>query len=238
MPVLDPEPFLPDLVRRIQAAGLKRVVVVDDGSAARYRSVFRSLPSGSVVLRHCTNAGKGTALKTGLRHVLTQIPDANGVVTADGDGQHLPDDIRAVANVLAEPSPQLVLGTRDLGGDVPWRSRLGNRCASVTFRLLTGCAVADTQSGLRGLPRTLLNAVLTVPGDRYEFELNMLLWAVAAGVPIHHVSIRTVYKEGNRTSHFRPVRDSLTVYEAFLHFVLTRGRGGRPAAASDEEARS
>jgi glycosyltransferase involved in cell wall biosynthesis len=83
-------------------------VIVDDGSGPDYADVFDALPKppadGSLVLlHHEVNCGKGEALKTGLRYIYENMPDAGVFVTADADGQHTPADIiRTVDAVYAE----------------------------------------------------------------------------------------------------------------------------------------
>src|ERR1041384_4525248 len=90
------------------------IVIVDDGSGPDFEPIFDRAASYPRVhlVRHCTNLGKGAALKTGLNHALVQFPACDGVVTADADGQHHPDDILAVAARLRANPGKLVLGAR------------------------------------------------------------------------------------------------------------------------------
>ena len=104
------------------------------------------------LLRHAVNLGKGAALKTAFNYVLCAMPDAAGVVTADADGQHAPEDIARVAEALAAQPDALVLGARAFGADVPLRSRFGNIVTRGIMHALLGRKLADTQTGLRGIP--------------------------------------------------------------------------------------
>ena len=110
IPAYEPGRGLSGLVRRLSEAGLP-VVVVNDGSSAAAEPVFQEL-GGAVVLRHKKNRGKGRALKTGIAYMAAQ--GFEGVVTADADGQHSPEDILRVAEALSASATQLVLGTRDV----------------------------------------------------------------------------------------------------------------------------
>src|SRR5882672_3322774 len=99
IPALNPESSLVAYVRRLMELGFERVIVVNDGSATQ--TVFDQLAEiGSDVLHHAVNLGKGRALKTGLNHFLLHYPNHCGLVTADADGQHLPEDTVRVAEEL------------------------------------------------------------------------------------------------------------------------------------------
>jgi len=87
--------------------------------------------------------------------------------------------------------------------------------------LATGRDVRDTQTGLRGYAAGLLPWLLTVPGERFEYEVTTLLQAVRRGLPLDQVGIATVYLQGNASSHFRPVLDSARVYAPLLTFLLS-----------------
>jgi glycosyltransferase involved in cell wall biosynthesis len=227
VPAFQPDGRLPALlaaVRRLDPA--LELLVVDDGSDPT--PVFDACRSlGATVLHHGVNRGKGAALRTGLAHVALLHPDA-AVVTADADGQHLPSDVVAVAACLHEApfssalGGRIVLGVRSFSGDdVPLRSRVGNRASALLVRAATGRALADTQTGLRGFAADLVPWLLTVRGDRFEYELRVLLEAARRGVPVEQVPIATVYLAGNSSSHFRAVRDSLRVYRPLALFLLS-----------------
>lgn len=82
---------------------------------------------GCTVLHHTQNLGKGAALKTGFLYL---VPDeAWGVVCADSDGLHRVEDIIRVAEAIGNKA-EMVLGTREFTGEVPFRSRFGNRTSS------------------------------------------------------------------------------------------------------------
>ncbi len=222
IPAYCPSEVLPVLVADLSGAGFDRIVVVDDGSPASYRDVFETLRMRQdvIVLSHERNAGKGAALKTAFRSVLECYPDELGVVTADADGQHAPSDIADVARLfVSAPQNRLVLGARTFAdGSAPGRSRLGNAVARVALRLVAGVALADTQTGLRALDRELMRLCLSVPCDRFDFEMAMLLAAVEKGVRIVETPIHTIYRHETAAiySHFKPIADSLRITAALM----------------------
>lgn len=63
--------------------------------------------------------------------------------------------------------------------------------------------------------------MMTIKGERFEFELNMLIEAKESGTPFYEVPIRTIYIASNETSHFNPLLDSIRIYSVFLKFILS-----------------
>jgi glycosyltransferase involved in cell wall biosynthesis len=221
IPAFNPDRALTDVIRGLRREGLDRIVVVDDGSSAASRPLFDELAAECTVLRHAANLGKGRALKTALNACHLAYPDAAGVVTADADGQHASEDIARVAREVARGAGGLVLGARSFGSGVPLRSRIGNVLTRWVFRLLVGRSISDTQTGLRGIPRALVPELLRVPGERYEYEMNVLLAAKALALSVVEVPIRTIYVEGNRSSHFNPLLDSMRIWFQLLRFGMS-----------------
>jgi glycosyltransferase involved in cell wall biosynthesis len=220
IPAYEPAAKLVEVVEALSADG-REILVVNDGSSAACAPTFTrvaGLPRVTV-LAHAVNLGKGQALKTAFNHfLLNASPAAVGVVTADADGQHLPEDIRRVAQRLEQDDHTLILGSRAFSGHVPIRSRFGNVMTRGVFKLLVGRALTDTQTGLRGIPRDFLGELLQVETGRYEFELEMLIRAQQRQLAIEEVTIATVYGTF-ATSHFNPLRDSLRIYFVFVRFI-------------------
>ena len=220
IPAYEPDEKMLALLPQLTAAGLA-VVVVDDGSGPDYAPLFEAAKAYGTVLTHPENRGKGAALKTGYRWLLEQDGDPFTVVAVDADGQHrLPDVLRLCEE--AEKTPDtLVLGGRAFQGKVPLRSRMGNAITRFVFTLSTGLRVHDTQTGLRACGRALLPFLLSVEGDRYEYEMNVLLRCSRDKVPLREVPIETVYIDGNASSHFNALRDSARIYREILKFSLS-----------------
>jgi glycosyltransferase involved in cell wall biosynthesis len=222
IPAYEPTTKLVEVVADLSGDG-RTIIVVDDGSSPPCREVFAEVAAlpNVFMLAHAVNLGKGQALKTAFNHVLLNTPaDAVGVVTADADGQHLAEDIRRIAVTLESGAGErpLVLGCRTFSESVPLRNRTGNVLTRGVFKLLIGRAISDTQTGLRGIPRSFLGELMQVEAGRYEFELEMLVRAAARRMPIQEVPIATVYGTFAK-SHFNPLRDSLRIYFVFLRFV-------------------
>ena len=222
IPAYEPDGRLLDLLRRLdRRLDHRRVVVVDDGSGPAYAAVFGAAHElGAEVLTIPSNRGKGHALKMGFAHVAQAYP-GQPVVCADSDGQHTPVDVDRVAAAVETGDADMVLGARRFTGVVPARSRIGNALTAKAFALTTGRALIDTQTGLRGYPARMLPWLVSEGGDRFEYELRLLLRAAREGRRIEEVEIETVYLEENASSHFRPLQDSARIYLPLLAFALS-----------------
>lgn len=221
LPVFRPSGRLPELVLALRdAAPAAQVVVVDDGSGPSAASVLETAAdAGAAVVRHPANRGKGRAVKTGLDHIADAYAGRD-MITADADGQHSVADILRVADHTAL-SGRITLGVRSFDTDVPLRSRVGNTLTRMLFRTATGHDVRDTQTGLRGHPAALLPWLRDVPGERFEYEMNVLLDAARDGHPVDQVETATTYLAGNASSHFGSLSDSVRIYRPLLRQTVT-----------------
>ena len=221
IPAYEPDEKLLRVVAELKRDTDYAIVVVNDGSSEAAEPVFAALPEGVTLLRHAQNRGKGRALKTAYEYIAAHFPQSEGIVTVDADGQHLPADVVRVSEDWEAHPETLVLGSRRFTGTVPWRSRAGNAITRVVFRLSTGVSVYDTQTGLRAFAVSRIPMMLEMRGERYEYEINILLYATRQHMPIREVTIETVYIADNASSHFHPMRDSWRIYKMILLFAAS-----------------
>ena len=222
LPSLDPDEKLIAVVDGLLEYGFSDIILVNDGSKQENLHYFTDLAAQHpeiTLLHHEVNKGKGAALKNAFRWFLENRPEGYGVVTVDGDNQHHPADTRACCEHMLKTG-HVVLGCRDFNqADVPARSSFGNKTTSMIFKIFVGMTISDTQTGLRALPRKVLEEMVEVYGDRFEYETNMLLAFKTKGIAFDEVKIRTVYIEENKSSHFRVIHDSWRIYKLILaHF--------------------
>lgn len=220
IPAYEPDEKLLTYLDSLTGYGFGRMIVVDDGSSEKCRAVFDNVREreNCDLIEYQPNGGKGHALKKGIRFFLDNCPeDITCIVTADADGQHTAPDAAAVA-ALAQENPEcMILGSRDFSGEnIPARSRMGNKITSAVFKLTHGAKVGDTQTGLRGMSRSVAEQTLDVSGERYEYEMNVLIECADKGIEMKETPIETIYINENESSHFRPVRDSMRIYSLIL----------------------
>lgn len=217
IPAYKPTTALPQLVLHLRELGFS-VVIVDDGSGPEYAHIFDACDTQAKLLTHEHNKGKGHALKTGLSYIARIGDESTVIVTVDADGQHRGEDALAISRLADQAPNALVLGSRTFKGDVPIRSRLGNHLTRVVYRISTGLGVHDTQTGLRAFHSRMIPTMLDIPGERYEYEMNVLLHFARSNIQILEHEIETVYIDNNASSHFNPFKDSLRIYKEILKF--------------------
>lgn len=221
IPAYKPDEKLIKLVQDLKEREI-RMHIVDDGSGDDFTPIFEAVEQeGATVHRYPVNKGKGGALKTGIADILQLEKQPLGIVTADADGQHTPEDISRIINEMKQRPNTLIIGGRKFVGDVPLRSKVGNGITRFVYFISTGNRIHDTQTGLRGLPAVMYEDLLTIKGDRYEYEMDMLLKIKSFGVSFYEMPIETVYINGNETSHFHVLRDSWRIYKQILSFCAS-----------------
>lgn len=221
IPSFDPDEKLILTVQSLIDAGFDDIIIVDDGSDKAHKPNIPDF-APCTILTHDVNMGKGAALKTAFRYFLENRSDMAGVVTVDGDGQHLISDIVKCVRAMEETPDTVILGARSFeSDDIPLRSRFGNSVTAFMFGAVCGIKITDTQTGLRCIPSRYIPLMTEISGNRYEYETNMLLEMKAHSIPYSEVKITAVYEKGNPTSHFNPVRDSLKIYAVLLRFIMS-----------------
>lgn len=211
IPAYQPDESMLTLVNELAESGFQ-ILIVDDGSGESYASLFEKAAHKAHVLHHDKNRGKGAALKTGISALRELFPDCQRFITADADGQHTIKDIRRVNDELIRGA-DFVLTMRRLNKDVPFRSKIGNMLSRVVYTLLTQHYLDDNQSGLRGFSIEQADWLLQVSGERYDYEMNMLLFADKQNITFTTMYIDTIYIDDNASSHFNPLKDTIRIYK-------------------------
>ena len=225
IPSLNPDEKLCAVVDGLLAAGFPDILLIDDGSDADHLAPFRKAARYPevTVLTHEVNRGKGRALKTAFTWCIENRPGIDGIVTVDGDNQHLPKDVLACVRAMLREPDAIWLGARDFSlKQVPRRSRFGNTVTRMVLRAVCGAGITDTQTGLRAAAARYLPLLCRIEGERYEYETQMLLSLCSENIPIREVRIDTVYLDENKSSHFDTLRDSWQIYRIILRHIFRR----------------
>lgn len=215
IPSLNPDARLITLVLDLINNKFNKIIIVDDGSEDKI--IFNKLKEHKevIVLTHDVNKGKGAALKTAFSYYKDKLlKDYKGLVCLDSDGQHLISDAINIGKVMVKEN-KYTLGTRLFNTkETPLRNKTGNRITSRVFKRLYGVYLKDTQTGLRAIPNRLIDFMLNVSGDRFEYEMNVLIDLAKNGEKIIEEDIKTVYLENsNKKSNFKVIKDSYKIYK-------------------------
>ena len=193
------------------------VVVVNDGSSKEYDKYFNIKAK---VISYSNNRGKGYALKIGLKYINENYKNYI-VVTMDSDGQHTVEDAIKLCNYVEDNPDILVLGSRKRNKSIPLRSYLGNSITRFVYSLATKMDIYDTQTGLRAFSDILVPYMLKIEGNRFEYEMNVLLNAKRNNIRIKELTIRTIYIDNNSKSHFNTIKYSFKIYKEIIKFSMT-----------------
>jgi len=222
IPAYKPSEKFLEFIEKIAGFGYQKIIVVDDGGGEEFKSIFkRAEEKGCIVLTHEKNIGKGKALKTGFEYYQKNFKDGIGIITADADGQHSLKDIEHVAKKLNDNPDSLILGCRVFKEGVPFKSKFGNKITRAIYYLVSGVKISDTQTGLRGIPYSSLDKMLLVHGDRFEYEMSMLMEIKAMGISVEEVEIETIYLDDNSSSHFKAFKDSFLIYKMIFSYMAS-----------------
>ena len=227
IPSLEPDKKLLSYVNELKEHGLTDIIIVDDGSGEDYQDIFQKLDmNGCIVLHHFENYGKGRALKTGFKYIQENYHQFACIVTADSDGQHTAEDVLRILKLSKKNPDALCLGIRDFTTPgIPAKSLIGNKFASFVFAALYGRRLSDTQTGLRAFGMPLLEFMLAVKGDRFEYEIQMLIACVKADINIQMLPTKVIYMNSNEGTHFKPFRDSARIigilFSDFIRFSVS-----------------
>lgn len=224
LPSLNPDKKFTAVVEGLLANGFEHIVIVDDGSDVGNKAFFEAAAARKQchVSTHPVNKGKGAALKTAFHYVLESLPEVKGVITIDGDGQHLLPDIIACGEKMLTLEDKVILGCRDFNKPgIPPRSVAGNKTTARLFRFCYGIKLSDTQTGLRAIPRQYLERFCEIEGERFEYETNMLLQMKRMGIDFAEQPIETVYDPEDYGSHYDAVKDSWRIFKVMFKFLVS-----------------
>ncbi len=211
IPTYNPDQKFIPYVEELIAAGIATIIIVDDGSSEETQHIFRKLEavSACTLLIHEENRGKGAGLKTAFRHIQATFVEETAIVTADADGQHAVQDVVRLLEELKKEAHGIVLGVRDFDLEhVPRKNAFGNKLTSRVFKWLFGTYISDTQTGLRGFHSLDIPWLVAIKGERFEYEMNMLMVAVHDDMQLVEVPIQTLYFGEERVTHYKTFRDS------------------------------
>jgi polyprenyl-phospho-N-acetylgalactosaminyl synthase len=220
VPTYDNPLTIGNVVRQLLSHDIP-VLVIDDGSHEPGRTAVAalSLLPGARCLHRAQNGGKGAAVQDGL--MWARELGFTHALQVDADGQH---DLSQVPRFLSEASEEplaLVLGYPVFDDSVP-RSRRTGRKISVFWCTVETLSrkIRDPLCGFRVYP---LEACRHLPamGKRMDFDVEIAVRLVWAGVPVRNLPVRVVYLDASAggVSHFRLFKDNVSISWAHTRLV-------------------
>ena len=192
-----------------------QVIVCDDGSSDETFTNAES--SGALVLKHQKNLGKGAALKTLLKKA--KELNADIVVTIDGDGQFIPEEIPKLVNPIKENQFDLVIGNRFLDKkEMPSYRKVGNRMLDKFTKLAANLPFEDTQSGFRAYSKNAIDKI-SFSTNGFGADSEILIDAANKGLKITEQYVSVIYNTGDKTSTKNPISHSMGVVASIIELI-------------------
>lgn len=189
IPAYNEEQTIIPAIRDLKAHGFHEIVVVDDGSCDRTAELAEG--EGICLYRHVVNRGLGVALGTGIEAALRL--GAEVIVTFDGDGQHLAQDVPRLVEPILGKEADVVIGSRILDrAGMPLMRRVGNVGCNLITLVMFGVRTSDSQSGLRAFSRKAAEA-LDIQSNGMEVS-SEIFWEIRKnGLEFQEVPVRPIY---------------------------------------------
>jgi glycosyltransferase involved in cell wall biosynthesis len=200
----------------------RHVIVIDDGSSDGTAEALNGLPI--TLILHDDNQGKAASLWDGMQEAHKR--QITAIVTLDGDGQHLPEDIPRLVQYFRQLPNRIVIGSRlHEKENIPRARYNANRFANFWVSWAAGYPICDSQSGFRVYPADLLDKVKVAHrrSSGFVFESEILIEAGRLGITSAPISIAAIYLPQARASHFRPVVDIARIVRMITWKIVSRG---------------
>jgi glycosyltransferase involved in cell wall biosynthesis len=182
------------------------IIVVNDGSTDETVKVAKE--AGAIVYSHPYNIGNGAAVKSGIRIASGEI-----LVFMDGDGQHSPEDIKALVAHL--PDYDMVVGQRGKGHHASWSRALGNRIYNRFASYVAKFPVMDLTSGFRAIKADLARNLVYLLPNTYSYPTTMTLGVLRSGKSVRYVPIRAEDRKKGK-SNIKLMRDGVRFFMIIL----------------------
>lgn len=210
IPAYNPSKELYNLIEDLMKSQYTKIVIINDGS--ENTKIFEELEEKVKIITHKSNKGKGIAIKTGIGYCCNSYKNITGIITVDADGQHRIEDINKVYNKFYLEKNAIILGSRNFKAkNIPLKSKIGNKIFRYILKLKTKVKIKDTQTGLRAIPFCHLEQLTNIKGERFEYETNVILYAIKMNIKISEVDIQSVYINKNKSTNYRTIRDSIKI---------------------------
>ena len=195
-----------------------QVIVCDDGSTDNTALIAKN--AGAHVITHDKNLGKGEAMKTLFKNI--KNTDAEVIVTIDGDGQFLPEEIPNLTSPILDGSADIVIGYRFEDKDeMPTYRKIGNKFLDKITNLASELPFRDTQGGFRAYSRKAIDSI-SFNTSGFGVDSEILIDASKKGLKISEKKVTVIYNTGGKTSTKGPVSHTSEVLGSLIELIALR----------------
>jgi len=217
IPAFNEEAAITDVIKRSKTY-VDEVVVCDDGSTDQTEK--RAKVAGAIVIKHEKNLGKGAALKSLFNYAKDRKADI--VVTIDGDGQFLPEEMEKLMRPLIDENKDIVIGNRfDEGHEMPSYRKAGNKMLDKITNLAAELPFKDTQSGFRAYSKKAVESIQFYT-DGFGADSEILVDASKKDLQISEIKVKVLYDTGSKTSTKNPISHTGGVVASLVELISLR----------------
>jgi len=217
IPTYNEEKTIGKIVRKA-LSHVDKVIICDDGSTDNTAKEAQS--SGAYVLKHNRNKGKGAALKTLFQHALQK--DADIIVTIDGDGQFLPDEIPKLVTPIVDGTSDIVIGNRfSNNAEIPKYRKFGNKVLTKVTNIATESTISDTQGGFRAYSKEAINTI-HFSTNGFGADAEIIIDASKKGLRIKERNVKVIYNTNGKTSTLNPPALFTNILTPILEIVIIK----------------
>lgn len=214
IPAYNEENTITDVIKR-SLKFADKVIVCDDGSLDSTSTKAQN--SGATVIIHQKNTGKGAALRTLFEHV--KKLDFDLVVTIDGDGQFLPEEMTQLMEPILKDGFDVVIGNRFSNSkEMPGYRKTGNKIFDKITKLASDLPVEDSQSGFRAYSSKAIKGI-TFHASGFGVDSEILIDAVKKQFKITEIPVTVLYDTGFKTSTKNPISHSTGILSSLIQLI-------------------
>jgi glycosyltransferase involved in cell wall biosynthesis len=217
IPVYNEEKIIGEIVKKCMNY-VDKVIVCDDGSTDNTARVAKE--NGAHVIQHKKNTGKGSAMRSLFKSALENNGDV--IVTIDGDGQFLPEEIPIIMDPVLKNQSDIVIGYRfDDKTEMPTYRRIGNKMLDKISNFASDLPFRDTQSGFRAYSKKAIQ-MIKFTADGFGADSEILIDASRKELIISEEKITVIYNTGGKTSTQHPITHSSSVISTLIELIAIR----------------
>lgn len=217
IPAFNVEEKIADVIKRALNY-VDIVVVCDDGSSDQTAEISKE--EGATVIKHQKNLGKGAALQSLFKYA--REINADIMVTIDGDGQFLPEEMDKLMTPIEKDQYDVVIGYRfDNSKEMPKYRMVGNKMLDRVTKIASDLPFRDTQSGFRAYSKKAIETINFV-SNGFGSDSEILIDAFKKGLKITEKKITVLYNTGSKTSTKNPVSHTTEVLASLIELIALK----------------
>ena len=197
-------------------------LVVNDGSKDRTAAICRE--KGYHFLDLPVNLGLAGAFQAGMRYA--DRMDYDMAIQFDGDGQHDPQYIEAMAAKMEEEALDVVIGSRFRDKKKPLSLRMmGNQMIQLAIQITTGVTIKDPTSGMRMFNRSMIREF--AHNLNYGPEPDTISFLIKKGCKVSEVQVSMNERETGE-SYLNVTKSIIYMLRMMISILIMQNFRERP----------